>query len=170
MPLLDTLNKNGVPLKRFGKGFEGIKSEDFKLLDQKELYSICQDMITNAKKRVEYYYDDLFEMSEDFLQCFHNWQSALPLIAREKNIYHSNMGKLRYYMRQKPMPKYVNEIKISDEPIRLQFTLKNKGRYYQLSLAFTINGKILTNAEIRGLFFISNEDKCYYMLASIQDV
>ena len=170
VPLLESLNKNGVPLKRFGKGFEDIKREDFRLSDQKELYRICQSMIANAKKRVEYYYDDLYEVSEDFLQCFHNWQNAWPLIAREKNIYHSRMGKLRYFMRQKPMPKYINEITISDEPVQLQFTLKNKGRYYQLSLSFTVNGKPIPNPEIKGMFFISTENKCYYMLSSIQDV
>ncbi|QES88689.1 hypothetical protein [Rhizosphaericola mali] len=170
VPILELLNKKGVSLQRFEKGFEGIEVDNFKLLDQKRLYTICQEMITNTKKQSECYYKDLYEVSDVFVKCFHNWQDILPIISKEKYIYHFPIARIRYYINQKPMPKYIHEIQISDEPVDLLFTLKNKGSYYQLSLSFTTNGKIIFNPEIKGLFFISNDDKKHYMLSSIQDV
>lgn len=170
VPISELLNTKGVSLQRFEKGFEGIEVEDFKLLDQKRLYNICQEMITNTKKQSECYYKDLYEVSDAFVQCFHNWQDILPIISREKYIYHFHIARIRYYINQKPMPKYIHEIQIFDEAVDLLFTLKNKGNYYQLSLSFTTKGKIISNPEIKGLFFISNNDKKHYMLSSIQDV
>jgi cobalamin biosynthesis Co2+ chelatase CbiK len=64
--------------------------------------------------------------------------------------------------------KYLQQITISTGRPQLQFVLKDKGNYYQLSLQYLVHGAPVKSPVEDDLFFVCDGTQ-YYLLASLRD-
>ena len=83
-------------------------------------------------------------------------------------VYKYDLAHPRYFMNNPPRCKYLEQITISTERPQLQFMLKDKGNYYQLSLQYQVRGLPIKNPMEDALLFVGNDIQ-YHLLGSVRD-
>jgi hypothetical protein len=99
---------------------------------------------------------------------FNQWERALPMLSQQPFVYKLRLAHPKYFMRSTPGRKYLERITLSTERPQLQFILKNKGKYFQLSLQYLVRGVPIKNPLEDALFFVC-EGTQFHLLASLQD-
>ena len=90
------------------------------------------------------------------------------MLSGQPFVYKYDLAHIRYFMSNPPRRKYLERITISTDRPQLQFILKDKGNYYQLSLQYLIRGTPIKNPIEDALFFVC-DDRQYYLLACLRD-
>lgn len=170
IPVMGTLDKSGKNIKSFGKGFANINNESLlNTPDRKQLYSLSETMYANRPDKDRFGLEDLLADETPITNNFHHWEQALPMLCEQPFIYKYRLGQARYFIKNAPRKKYSEPITISTGRPQLQFVLKDKGNYYQLSLQYLIRGEPIKNPLADAMFFVCNGTQ-YHLLASLRDV
>jgi len=168
VPLKGTLDKAGDSIKSFGKGFANI---DEYLLDtpgRQQLYNLSKVMYAPVPEKYIFELEDLLTGNMPVAENFNHWEQALFILAEQQFVYKYRLAHPRYFIRNTPGRKYLQQIAISTDRPQLQFVLKDKGNYYQLSLQFLVRGMPVKNKLEDALFFVCTGTQ-YHLLASLRD-
>jgi len=169
VPVKGTFDKAGNNIKTFGKGFANISIESLlNTPDRHQLYNLSEAMYSPFKERYKFEPEDLLSGEIQIAENFHQWEQALPMLCEQPFVYKYDLAHPRYFMKRAPGRKYLERITISTERPQLQFILKDKGSYYQLSLQYLVRGTPIKNPMEDALFFVCNVTE-YFLLASLRD-
>lgn len=169
VPVRGTSDKAGKNIKGFGKGFANINNENLlSTPDQQQLYNLSEVMYVPLPKRHKFEPEDLLTGKMHIAENFNQWERALPMLSQQPFVYKLRLAHPKYFMRSTPGRKYLERITLSTERPQLQFFLKDKGNYYQLSLLYLVRGVPIKEPLEDALFFVC-EDTQYYLLASLRD-
>jgi hypothetical protein len=113
--------------------------------------------------------EDLLADETPVTNNFHDWEQALPMLSEQPFIYKYRLAQARYFIRRAPGRKYLERITISTERPQLQFILKDKDNYYQLSLQYLLRNTPIKSPLQDAMFFICNGTQ-YHLLASLRDI
>jgi len=169
IPVAGTLDKTGKNIKSFGKGFKNINNEGLlDTPDRKELFSLSETMYAHRPDKDRFGLEDLLARETQIINNFGHWEQALPMLSRQPFIYKYRLAQARYFIRKAPGKKYLERITISTERPQVQFILKDKRNYYQLSLQYLVHGVPVKDPNEDALFFIC-DDTQYHLLGSLRD-
>lgn len=169
VPVKGTLDKKGKNIKRFGKGFANIISEN--LLNtpgRQQLYNLSEAMYAPVQERYKFEQEDLLAGKTHIAENFNQWEQSLPVLSQQLFVYKFRLAHTKYFMTKAPGRKYLQRITISTERPQLQFILRDKGNYYQLLLQYLVRGVPIKNPMEDALFFVCNVTE-YFLLASLRD-
>ena len=169
VPVKGTLDKTGKNIKKFGKGFANISNEN--LLNTpglQQLYNLSEAMYAPVQERFKFEQEDLLAGKIHIAENFNQWEQALAVLSQQPFVYKFRLAHTKYFMTKAPGRKYLERITISTERPQLQFILKDKGNYYQLSLQYLVRGLPIKNPMEDALFFVCNGMQ-YHMFASLKD-
>jgi len=169
VPVKGTFDKAGNNIKSFGKGFANINNEN--LLNTpgtQQLYNLSEAMFAPVAERDTFEPEDLLAGKMHIAENFNQWEQALPMLCQQPFVYKFRLAHKKYFMKRAPGQKYLERITISTEGPQLQFVLKDKGNYYQLSLQYLVRGVRIKNPMEDALFFVCNDTE-YCLLASLRD-
>jgi hypothetical protein len=168
VPLKGTLDKAGNNIRSFGKGFANISEKLLTTNDRKRLYNLSKAMYSPATDRHKFEPEDLLAGEMHIAKNFHQWEQALPMLSGQPFVYKYDLAHIRYFMSNPPRRKYLERITISTDRPQLQFILKDKGNYYQLSLQYLVHGVPIKDPVEDALFFVCNDTE-YHLLGSLRD-
>jgi hypothetical protein len=131
VPIAGVPDKAGNFIKSFGKGFENISA---KTLDDRQLQRLSETMYAQTRKENNWEFSDLLNGDNYISENYNHWKQAVPLLAGRQFVYKFRLAKARYFMKQAPRKSYLQKISIATERPQIQFVLKDKGNYYQLSV------------------------------------
>ena len=141
VPVKGAFDKAGNNIKTFGKGFANIRNENLlNTPDRQQLYNLSEAMYAPRMERYKFEPEDLLSGEIHIAENFHQWEQALPMLCEQPFAYKYDLAHPRYFMKSAPGRKYLERITISTERPQLQFVLKDKGSYYQLSLQYLVRG------------------------------
>jgi len=166
---MGTLDKSGKNIKSFGKGFANINNK--RLLntqDRKQLYGLSETMYADRPDKDRFGLEDLLVGETPITNNFHHWEQALPMLSEQPFIYKYRLAQTGHFMRRAPGRKYLERITISTERPQLQFILKDKGNFYELSLQYLLRGTPIKSPLQDAMLFIYNGTQ-YHLLASLRD-
>jgi hypothetical protein len=166
VPVSGMMDKAGDSIKSFRKGFENINTNT---PDEQELYELSKTMFAKTRDEKNWEFCDLLNGENYISENYNHWKQVLPMLAGQPFVYKYRLAKSRYFMKQAPGKRYLQKISISVEQPQIQFILKDKGNYYQLSIQFLIRGLPIKIPVADRLFFICDGQR-YYLLASLRDV
>jgi len=169
VPVRGIFEKSGKNIKSFGKGFAN--TNDKNLLNtsgRQQLYNLSEAMYAPLSKRHKFEPEDLLSGEMHLAESFHQWEQALPMLCEQPFAYKYDLAHPRYFMSNPPRRKYLEQITFSIERPQLQFILKDKGNYYQLSLQYLVHGVPIKDPVEDALFFICNDTE-YHLLGSLRD-
>jgi hypothetical protein len=166
---MGTLDKSGTNIKSFGKGFTNINNGSLlNTPDRKQLFSLSETMYADRPDKDRFGLEDLLADETPITNNFHHWEQALPMLSEQPFIYKYRLAQARYFIRRAPGRKYLERITISTERPQLQFILKDKGNYYQLSLQYLLRDIPIKSPLQDAMFFICNGTQ-YHLMASLRD-
>jgi hypothetical protein len=168
VPLKGTFDKAGKNIRSFGKGFANISEKKLTTNDRKQLYNLSKAIYSPATDRYKFDPEDLLAGKMHIVENFHQWEQALPLLSGQPFVYKYDLAHIRYFISNPPRRKYLERITISIEQPQLQFILKDKGNYYQLSLQYLVHGVPIKDPVEDALFFVCNDTE-YHLLGSLRD-
>ena len=90
------------------------------------------------------------------------------MLSGQPFVYKYRLAQARHFIRSAPRKKYLERITISTERPQLQFILKDKGNYYQLSLQYLLHGTPIKTPLEDAMFFVCDGTQ-YYLLGSLRD-
>ena len=170
LPCLGKLNKAGNNIKNFGNFLSGVQKEYDALLteEQRTLNSICLALYKQVENLPhELIHEEMSYNETGSLETVFNlWQKAIPLLEQQYTYTHPYYQK--QYLKGKPWRSYLEKINIKKTIPVIEFTLTDKGAFYQLEMKPVINGKAISNYEMIDTFFIGDGDNVY-MLSSVRD-
>src|SRR6185312_8598909 len=169
VPVRGIFEKSGKNIKSFGKGFAN--TNDKNLLNtsgRQQLYKLSEAMFAPLPKRHKFEPEDVLSGEMHLAESFHQWEQALQMLCEQPFAYKYDLAHPRYFISNPPRRKYLEQITFSNERPQLQFILKDKGNYYQLSLQYLIRGTPIKNPMEDALFFVY-DDTQYYLLACLRD-
>jgi hypothetical protein len=162
-------DKAGENIKSFGKGFANITENLLNTPDRQQLHKLSRAIYAAGPEKYVFDPEDLLTGTRHVAENFKHWEQAVPLLAQQPFIYKYRLAHPKYFMRRTPGRKYLQQITISTERPQLQFVLKDKGKYYQLSLQYLVRGVAIKNPVEDGLYCVCNGMQ-YHLLASLRDV
>jgi hypothetical protein len=169
VPVRGTFDKAGKNIKSFGKGFANISNENLlSTPDRQQLYNLSEAMYGSIPERYKFEPEDLLTGKMHIAENFNQWEQALPMLSEQHFVYKYGLAHARYFMRRTPGRRYLQQITISAERPQLQFVLKDKGNYYQLSIQFLIRGLPIKSPVEDALFFVCDGTQ-YHLLACLRD-
>ena len=169
VPVKGTLDMAGTNIKSFGKGFANISNEN--LLNtpgRQQLYNLSEAMCAPVPERYKFEPEDMLTGEMHIAENFNQWEQALPMLCEQPFVYTYGLAHTRYFMKNSPRRNSLQQITISTERPQLQFVLKDKGNYYQLSLQYLVRGVPIKDPVEDSLFFVCSGTQ-YYLLASLRD-
>jgi len=169
IPVMGTFDKSGKNIKSFGKGFANINNNSLlNTPDRKHLYGLSETMYADRPDKDRFGLEDLLANETPITNNFHAWEQALPMLAEQPFVYKYKLARARHFIKKQPNRKYLERITVSTERPQLQFILKDKGNYYQLSLQYLLRDTPIKSPIEDAMFFVCNGTK-YYLLASLRD-
>lgn len=168
VPVNGTFDKAGKNIKSFGKGFANITKDLLSTPGRQQLYKLSEALYAPVKGKHLFEREDLLSGEKPIAENFKQWEQALPLLCEQSFIFKYDLAHPRYFMKQPPRRKYLEQITISPERPQLQFELKDKGNYYQLSLQYLVRGVPIKSPVEDAVFFVCAGAQ-YYLLASLRD-
>jgi hypothetical protein len=168
VPLNGAFDKGGKNIRSFGKGFANISEKLLTTNDRKQLYNLSKAMYSPATDRHKLDPEDLLAGEMHIAENFRQWEQALPMLSGQPFVYKYDLAHIRYFMSNPPRRKYLERITISTDRPQLQFILKDKGNYYQLSLQYLVHGVPIKDSVEDALFFVCNDTE-YHLLGSLRD-
>ena len=168
VPVSGKLDKAGKNIKSFGKGFANIDENLLNTPGRQQLYNLSKAMYAAVPEKYLFDPEDLLTGTMHIAENFNRWEQAVPMLALQPFIYKYRLAHPKYFIKSTPGRKYLQQITISTERPQLQFVLKDKGNYYQLSLQYLVRGVPIKNPLEDGLYFVC-EGTQYYLLASLRD-
>jgi hypothetical protein len=169
IPVVGILDKSGKNIKSFGKGFANMNNESLlNTPSRRQLFALSETMYAQRPARDRFGLEDLLASETHITDNFYHWEKVLPLLCEQPIIYKYRLAQARHFIKKAPGRKYLERINISSERPQLQFVLKDKGNYYQLSLQYLVHGMPIKDAIEDALFFVYS-DKQYYLLACLRD-
>lgn len=169
VPVKGTFDRTGNNIKSFGKGFDSINNE--KLLNtpgRQKLHNLSKGMFAQIRERETFEPEDLIAGKKHIAQNFNQWEQALPVLSGQKFVYRFRLAHTRYFMKRPPGRNYLERITISTDRPQLQFVLKDKENYLQLSLQYLVRGVPVKSPIEDALFFVCNHTQ-YHLLACLRD-
>jgi hypothetical protein len=170
VPVKGIPDKAGKNIKSFGKGFANVSTENvLNTPDRQQLYKLSETLYAKDSYRYKWESPDLLTCEKHIRENFSQWEQAIPMLALQPFIYKYRLAHPRYFMKNAPGRRYLQQITISTERPVLQFVLKDKGNYYQLSLQYLVHGAPVKSPMEDALFFVCDGTQ-YHLLASLRDV
>jgi hypothetical protein len=169
VPVKGTFDKAGKNIKSFGKGFAYVNDKSLlNTPNREQLYNLSEAMYAPLPKRYKFDTEDLLSGEMHIAENFNLWEQALSVLSEQPFVYKYDLAHPRYFMSNPPRRKYLERITLSTERPKLQFILKDKGNYYQLSMQYLLRGVPIKNPDEDALFFVCNGAQ-YHILASLRD-
>jgi hypothetical protein len=169
VPVTGTFDKAGKNIISFGKGFANIKDENLLNTPGRQLlYNLSESMYVPARDRYKFEPEDLLTGKMHIAENFNQWEQALPMLSEQPFVFKYGLADARYFMSRTPGRRYLQQITFSTERPQLQFVLKDKSNYYQLSLQYLVRRVPIKDPIEDALFFVCSGTQ-YYLLASLRD-
>jgi hypothetical protein len=168
VPVIGTLDKAGENIKSFGKGFANINENLLNTSGRQQLNNLSKVMYAAIPEKYTFEPEDLLTGKTHIADNFNHWEQALPTLAEQGFFYKYRLAHPKYFIKSAPRRKYLQQITISTERPQLQFVLKDKGDYFQLSLQYLVRGVPIKSPLEDALFFVCTGTQ-YHLLASLRD-
>jgi len=168
VPLKGTLDKAGKTIKSFGKGFANINENLLCTSGRHQLYNLSKVMYAAVPEKYSFELEDLLTGETHIAENLNQWEQALPMLSEQQFVYKYRLAHPKYFIKSTPGRKYLQQITISTERSQLQFVLKDKGNYHQLTLQYLVRDVPIKNPLEDALFFVCTGTQ-FHLLASLRD-
>ena len=168
VPVIGTLDKAGENIKSFGKGFANINENLLNTPGRQQLHDLSKSMYAAIPDKYTFEPEDLLTGKPHIADNFNQWEQELPMLAEQQFVYKYKLAHPKYFIKSAPGRKYLQQITISTERPQLQFVLKDKGNYFQLSLQYLVRDVPIKSPLEDALFFVCTATQ-YHLLASLRD-